>query len=422
MAEASAGGSVCPRTEPEIYVTNDGRTIVEDELLSFISVKMRTLTQDEIVVLVTSNFSSEWIENATRLLFDVCPKTSQRYIKHKGIQKDANNVKSCLKQLKECGQNTPRFVSYFLDALPPVGFGHMDTSALLGRMERLNQEVADLRRTMETQASLNQNLGAVATALDRRIAAIEQRTGSEEPEATAATDVDRRIPANENRADSDGSEATTAAIEHRITAIEERMLGMNLQAAADTAPEVQVGTGPACQEEIGLLNTATSTGCHTQPQTPHGLQWNTVVRDGKKKTPRNAAAQSKHRVNQAHSKRELKKTGITGTGTNSNIQVVTSKLVSVFATRFAPSLEADALCDYLKEKLNNTTVTCRRIESTNSRFGSFHVTSECDNVDVMYKPELWPAGTYVRRYYEARGTNATGTSKSTAATVQSASV
>lgn len=109
------------------------------------------------------------------------------------------------------------------------------------------------------------------------------------------------------------------------------------------------------------------------------------------------------RFKQAHPKRESKKVGITGTGTEGKIQVITTKLVSLFAKRFARSLEADTLRNYLIEKLGNETVTCRKIESAHSRFGSFHITSECANIDIMYNPQLWPAGTYIHRYYEARG-------------------
>lgn len=47
-------------------------------------------------------------------------------------------------------------------------------------------------------------------------------------------------------------------------------------------------------------------------------------------------------------------------------------------------------------------VTCRKIESTRNRFSSFHVTAECNEIADMYDPQLWPAGIYVRRYFEAR--------------------
>lgn len=100
-------------------------------------------------------------------------------------------------------------------------------------------------------------------------------------------------------------------------------------------------------------------------------------------------------------KRERKKTGIIGTGTASIKQAVKTKMVSVFATKFDLSLDAATLSDYLKVKLGRE-VMCRKIESAHSRFSSFQVTAECNEVPEMYDPQLWPAGSFVRRYYEIR--------------------
>ena len=103
---------------------------VEDELLHFLAIKIRALSQDEIVLLAASNFDSDWIEASKKMLFELCP-TTQRNISHKGAQKDVNNIKSCLKVLNECGDNIPRFVSHYLDELPPVTFTNMDVCGLL---------------------------------------------------------------------------------------------------------------------------------------------------------------------------------------------------------------------------------------------------------------------------------------------------
>ena len=108
---------------------------MEDELLNFLVVKMRTLSHDEIVLLVTSTFTSERID-AAKALFEVCPDTSQRCTAFKGQQKDTNNVKLCMKVLNECGEDIPRFVSYFLDDLPPVLFNHIDVSTLLAECNK----------------------------------------------------------------------------------------------------------------------------------------------------------------------------------------------------------------------------------------------------------------------------------------------
>ena len=92
---------------------------------------------------------------------------------------------------------------------------------------------------------------------------------------------------------------------------------------------------------------------------------------------------------------------VIGTSAVSSIKTVQSKLVSVFASRFSPDLDADTLAEYLGEKLNRK-VSCQKIVSAQRRFGSFKVSAECKEVGEMYAPELWPEGAFVRRYYEAR--------------------
>lgn len=87
-------------------------------------------------------------------------------------------------------------------------------------------------------------------------------------------------------------------------------------------------------------------------------------------------------------KREQRKRlpGIIGTGAESRISVITTKRVSIFATRFSPDVDAETLRSYQSEKLANKSVACRKIESHGSRYGSFHVTADCKEVADMYSP------------------------------------
>ncbi len=164
-----------PHTKPEIYRTNDGRIVVEDEILNFLAVKMRIMTQDEIVTLAANTFDSEWIEASKRVLFEVC-STTQRCVSHKGAQKDANNIKSCLKVLNECGENVPRFVSHYLDELPPITFTNLDVSSLLVKLERLKADVCSMKRAMQLQVNISEETRAITADLDRRVAAMEDPT------------------------------------------------------------------------------------------------------------------------------------------------------------------------------------------------------------------------------------------------------
>ena len=67
---------------------------------------------------------------------------------------------------------------------------------------------------------------------------------------------------------------------------------------------------------------------------------------------------------------------------------ITTKSVSVFATRFSPDLEPDPLASYLKEKLGRD-VTCEKINTVQTRFSSFKITAVCREVGEMYEPQLW---------------------------------
>lgn len=97
-----------------------------------------------------------------------------------------------------------------------------------------------------------------------------------------------------------------------------------------------------------------------------------------------------------------------------NIKMVKTKLVSVFATKFSPDLDAETLSAYLREKLGHD-VSCQKIDTIHRRFGSFKVSAECNELGEMYNPELWPEGVSVRRYYEPRRAGAIGSNTALAA-------
>lgn len=377
---AAPAFSAFSRTCPEIHKTIDGNVIVEDELLNFIVVKMRTLSQDEIITLVTNHFTSERIESSKKVLFEVCTKTTQRLVSHKGAQKDINNVKLCLKVLNECGDDIPKFVSHFLDELPPVSFTSIDVSVLLGKMQQINYSIAGMQKVMEAQVDACESLRAVTKSLDKRLVAVERQCSLNGDAAEFSSD--NSDAENRRRPPTRGESATEKEGEPSKRAEKDSGEGAATSGNHTTMPTA------ALLKDQGL----------TQPKSP---SWNLVVSEGKRrKNATSGISLRKPSSDPTYSKPVRKKPGIIGTGTTS-IQAVQTKMVSVFATRFDPCLEADTLSNYLKSKLGRA-VECRKIETVHGRFSSFHVTAECKEVAEMYDPDLWPTGSFVRRYYEAR--------------------
>ena len=391
-AECSSGAIAFPRVrlKPEVYKTFDGKTIVEDELLHFLAMKIRTLSQDEIVLLAANSFDSEWIETSKKTLFELCPST-QRNISHKGAQKDVNNIKSCLKVLNECGDNVPRFVSHYLDELPPVTFTNMDVCGLLRKVGQLHTEVSSVKHALHLQTEISEGLRAGTAEVSRRVGALENYADHGYAGHIASV---RRLDAR--NASTTGPTSAAAASE------------ADGSAGGTEAPRVEHREGDS--QGLPLLTVERATPAAASGVTlpsPGSPKWSQVVKQGQRK--RSETADAKQGLRTGKSTTGQKKAGktIVGTGAAGGIKVVTTKQVNVFATKFSPEIDAETLRAHLEKKLCHK-VSCQRIVTMNSRYASFKISAECKDVGDMYNPELWPEGAYVRRFYEPRKTGFIG--------------
>lgn len=291
------------RIKPEIYTTIDGKTIVEDELLSFLSVKLKTVPQDDIILMAVNHFGSEWIENSKKVLFELCPGTGQRCVAYKGQLKDVNNVKSCLKLLNEVGENVPRFVSYHLDDLPSVTFNSLDVSCLVSKIDRLSVELASMKNTVSKQSTECENLRGITTDISKRLSVIEEPSASNGIAATTMASEEVQLHGPSHREPAPAPSA--------LSVIEETAGG-----------GIEVAMSPV---------------------------WSRVLKHGKSKQRSGkrfiAAVQSKTSMNPP---REKKTYGIVGTGAVENIHAVTTKRVSVFVTKLAPDLDSETLAKLFK--------------------------------------------------------------------------
>ena len=132
---------------------------------------------------------------------------------------------------------------------------------------------------------------------------------------------------------------------------------------------------------------------------PGSSMWSRVVKKGKQK--RSEDYQQGSSTGKSVVGRKKAGKTIVGTGDAGDIKMITTKRVSVFATRFSPDIGTELLRAHLENKLGRG-VSCERIVTVNSRYTSFKISAECKDVGDMYDPELWPEGAYVRRFYEPR--------------------
>lgn len=362
------------RSKPDIYRLENGQVIVEDEFLNFLVIKMKTMSQNEIVNLAVSHFSSEWIENAKKVLGEQC-KSAKRMPAHQGPKKDERNVESCIRLLNEMGENIPRFVSHHLDELPPITFNSIDVSCMLGKIERLTAQVENMHRVM----------AGLYTVVEKHCVGshLIQPTG---PLETAA----------------ENSEPATVTQNHPRSSGED---------AQPCLPVPKPSPADGCTGRP--TTTASGSACGPTAESTE-REWATVVKKGSKK---NGNVVKKKNASPPPQQRRLDKQRkpspvIVGTNTGGGIQAITTRKVSVFASRFPPGLEPNELTTYLSDKL--TGVTCVKIETEQKRYSSFKVTAICNKVEEMYREDIWPMGAFVRRYFEPRKPRDVNTTTGTA--------
>ncbi len=92
--------------------------------------------------------------------------------------------------MNECSEDVPRFVSHYLDELPPVSFDSIDVSSLLGRMEQLSAELCSMKHALQLHVNVGEDLRVITVDINRRVCALEQSTDSTQDggsEVSAAT-------------------------------------------------------------------------------------------------------------------------------------------------------------------------------------------------------------------------------------------
>ncbi|KAI9544828.1 hypothetical protein NQZ68_042202 [Dissostichus eleginoides] len=308
------------------------------------------MTQDERVLVASNTFDSEWIETSKKTLFELCPETKQQCVTFKGNQK-----------LNECGENIPCFVSHHLDELPPVTFNNLDVSNLLSKMERLHSEVCALRHVVEVQAEIGEDLRAVAATMDSRVAAVEHQL---EPSHGGGLAVPSDAETACGSAQGDGQDGAVSVKDA-------------------SPPGSSADVYPNCVDPVAASGTVSV--CVSPGGTAVNSQiWSQVVKQGRGRRNKAEGQSALSKQHVGRPERRMPKP-IVGTAAQGNIKVVRTKLVSVFAIKFSPDLDAETLSEYLSEKLVRD-VNCQRIDTASNRYSSFKVCAECNEVAEMFNP------------------------------------
>lgn len=150
--------------------------VVVSELLCFVTNKMRVLPTKEIVQLCLSTFNETDIDEAKKLLFELCADDSTgRYKKRIGAEKDKHNMEDIIKLLNEKGTDIPKFVALDLSKLPPITFDSIDVSALLNALRKTQDELKLMKDSLIASETITKDLKDSVGMINNRVSKMEKK-------------------------------------------------------------------------------------------------------------------------------------------------------------------------------------------------------------------------------------------------------
>ncbi|KOB66379.1 Mutant cadherin [Operophtera brumata] len=130
--------------------------IVICEVLAFIQNKIDVMSEESIVRICTTSFTTEEIEQAKSLLFESITTTKRKITRKRDgrSQRDLFDVISVFKETDP--DETPNFVARMLQRLPPVLWDHLDATRILRDILVIQSDLKALKETCVTVDKLEE--------------------------------------------------------------------------------------------------------------------------------------------------------------------------------------------------------------------------------------------------------------------------
>lgn len=132
--------------------------IVINELLSYVQNKISIITEDSLMKICLSSFSSDQIDEAKTLVFESLPDEYRKRVR-KGQGKENRDLMDIISLFKVVDSDVmPVFVARDLEKLPPITFDHLDVSKLLKDLILVQSEIKNIKSSFVTITQLEEEV------------------------------------------------------------------------------------------------------------------------------------------------------------------------------------------------------------------------------------------------------------------------
>ena len=290
-----------------------------------------------------------------------------------GKNKDKNIIEDVLYVLHKCPTGLPTFVVSDLASLPPLDVNNGDFAHILGEITALRAEMATLRTEVSSQHYRERSPSTTET---------QEAQGGE---TTMPTRSDMHSP-------------TDWMPERPILYTE-----LPLQAGSSTAVTSEPGGALPGGGRLSYASVAARPSMHSgmhSSSSPMVAQFEGPVRGPVRRsfTPVVADADADGFTVVKRKRTATKPKAVIGTKCATTLKAKAGRFTAVFVSRLDPDTTEDDMERYVRET-HNLKSTCSQLRSKHDSYASFKVEVFCQNLSDFYSPDKWPAGIYLRRFF-----------------------
>ena len=337
---------------------------------------MDLIVHDTLVKLTCDYFDSNEIEASKRIIYQCDAVTSMELHpirRRNGPNKDKNNIEDVLYVLHKCPIGLPTFVVSDLASLPPLDVNNVDFAHILGEIRALRTEMATLRNEVSSRHGRERSPSTTET---------QETQGSE---TTMPTRSDLQPPSD--------------------WMSERPILYTEIPTQAGSSPAVTSEPGGA-QPGGGRLSYASMVDRPSMHNSMHSssspmvAQFEGPVRGPVRRsvTPVVADADAGGFTVVKRKRTATKPKAVIGTKCATTLKAKAGRFTAVFVSRLDPDTTEADMELYVRET-HNLKSTCSKLRSKHDSYASFKVEVFCQNLSDFYSPDKWPAGIYLRRFF-----------------------
>jgi len=311
---------------------------VRNELLCYLQNKMDVMPQQVLIRMASSFYQTKEIEDAKKILYD-CEMVVERNIKRQGPSKDTANVEDMLGVMHKT-VNLPTFVAADLAKMPPPDINSMDFSLILAGFQEMRKEML----TMKEEFSLLKN----------NVSLMSHENSSPVPSELCKNVKSKPVKSSK---------------------------GVNPPKSVNSNPVNSKPRTPAWNRELPTQPLIVNLPPVDPIRKPSQVDGDFTVVDRRKK----------------------KTSVVIGRGLPRDLKVVSNtKITSVFISRLDKDTAEDDLARFFDSNNVLSAVKCEKLKTKYDTYSSFKVDIRYSNIKDVYDGVNWPAGIFLRKYFNIK--------------------